>query len=328
MQQFGRSPFDDPSGVCNHLLPTADAVYDLGGPNKRYRNIYVEGSVIGAIFDLANNQWLQARNAANTAFLKLLKADASNNTVINALTGKVINLEVNETSKVQLSSTDLALQAGVALDLFNNNWLQSRNAANSAYLKLVKADATDNTIINALTGKVTDFQVNEVSKAQLSASALTLGTSVVLNLADGADKNHEVATAASGTAYSLTNTSAALTFGTSSPTLVLDKAGTYLILGRYNLKYNGATFAAARTVTMKLRRTNNTPADLTGGSTTLTTDIVTTKTFTFSAGMLPPIVVTTANTNDIITIFGDVSVVPTAGSLDAIEANIIAVRLF
>src|SRR6185369_1987982 len=221
MQQFGRSPFDDPSGLCNHLLPTADAVYDIGAPTNRIRNLYVSGSVIGAVFDLANNQWLQARNAADSAFLKLLKADASNNTVLNALTGKVINL-----------------------------------------------------------------QINEVTKAALSASALTLSSGVALNLSDGSDKNYEKAIAAAGTAYSLTNTPAALDFGTTDPSLVIDKAGTYLLLARYNLKYNGATFAAARAVTMKLRRTNNTPADLTGGSTVLTTDIVTTKTFTFNAGML------------------------------------------
>lgn len=263
MQQFGRSPFDDPSGLCNHLLPTADAVYDIGSSTKRIRNFYVEGSVIGATFDLANNQWLQSRNAADSAFLKLLKADTSNNTVLNALTGKVINLEVNE-----------------------------------------------------------------VSKAQVSASALTLQTGVALNLADGSDKNYEVGVTAAGTAYVLTNTAAALDFGTTDPSLVINKAGTYLLLARFNLKYNGATFAAARTVTMKLRRTNNTPADLTGGTTVLTTDIITTKTFTFVAGGLPAVIYTTTNVDDAITIFGDVNTVPTAGSLDAVEANIVAVRLF
>lgn len=268
MQKLGRSWLDDPSGLCNDLWPIADAVYDIGSPQKRIRNLYVSGSVIGAIFDLANNQFLQSRNAANTGFLQLLKADASDNTVLNAPTGKVINFQINQVTKASLSATSFTLSTGI------------------------------------------------------SAVAPTY------NLSDGSDKNHEVATFASGTAYSLTATPAALTFGTSSPTLVLDKAGTYLLLARVNLKYNGATFAAARTVTLKLRRTNNTPADLTGGSTALTTDIVTTKTFTFSAGMLPPIAVTTTNTNDIITIFGDVSVVPTAGSLDAIEANIVAVRLF
>lgn len=262
MLPLGRSPFDDPSGLCNHLYPTADAVWDIGRPDKRIRNIYVEGSVIGATFDLANNQWLQSLNAAGSAYLKLLKADASNNTVINALAGKILKLQVDETDILDISSSAVTLKG------------------------------------------------------------------VPLNLADGADKNHEVAVNAAGTAYSLTATPAALTFGTTSPTIVIDKAGTYLIVARVNLKYNGATFAASRTATLKLRRTNNTAADLTGGTTALATDIVTTKTFTFSAGMLPPIIYTTSQTTDSISIFGSLDVVPTAGSLDATEANIVVVRLF
>lgn len=268
MLPFGRSPFDDAGGICNHLLPTIYGTWDLGSPDRPYRNIYFTGSAIGPTFDLANNTFLKSFDAAGTGFLDLLKGDASDNTVLNAKTAKSILFDINSVTKATLNATSFTLATGV------------------------------------------------------SAVAPTY------NLSDGSDKNHDVTTFASGTAYSLTNTSAALTFGTSSPTLVLDKAGTYLLLGRVNLKYNGATFAATRAVTLKFRRTNNTPADLTGGSTTLATDIVTTKTFTFSAGMLPPIVVTTANTNDIITIFGDVAVVPTAGSLDATEANIIAVRLF
>lgn len=132
---------------------------------------------------------------------------------------------------------------------------------------------------------------------------------------------------ASGTAYSLTNSSAALDFGTTDPSLTLNKPGTYLILGRVNLKYNVATFAASRTVTLKLRRTNNTAADLTNGSIALATDIITTKTFTFASVALSTVVYTTLNSDDVITIFGDVSAAPTAGSLDAVEASIQAIRI-
>lgn len=268
MPLLGKSPFDDASGLAWHLVPNKDAQWDIGNPTARIRNIYVEGSVIGAVFDLANNQYLQSENAAGSGLLKLLKADASDNTVLNALTGKVI-----------------------------------------------------------------DFDINEVVKAALSATAFTLsaGVSVIAptyNLSDGSDKNHNVSTFASGTAYTLTNTSTALTFGTSSPTLVLDKAGTYLIIGRTNLEMVGATFAANRNVTLKLRRTNNTPADLTGGTTVLGTGIVTTVSQVLSDANLPAVFYTTTNTNDIVTIFGDVSVVPTAGSLQATEASILAVRLF
>lgn len=147
-------------------------------------------------------------------------------------------------------------------------------------------------------------------------------------LTDGSDKNYSLATYAAGTAYALTATPAALDFGTTDPVVTLAKAGTYLLLARVNLKYNAATFAASRTVTLKLRRTNNTAADLTNGTLTSLTDIITTKTYTFGVFDLPRIIYTTTNTNDAITIFGDVSVIPTAGSLDAVAAEIVAVRLY
>jgi hypothetical protein len=58
------------------------------------------------------------------------------------------------------------------------------------------------------------------------------------------------------------------------------------------------------------------------------TDIITTLTYTFGVFDLPPVLYTTANVNDAITVFGDVSVVPTAGSLDAVAAEIVAIRLY
>ncbi len=138
---------------------------------------------------------------------------------------------------------------------------------------------------------------------------------------------HQLSVFAAGTAYSLTNTQAALTFGTTSPSLTLNAAGTYLIFARVRLDYNGATFAANRTATLKLRRTNNTPADLTSGSIAALTQIITTLSFTMGDYSWMPAFYTTANTNDAISIFGALDVVPTAGSLDAVEAQIMAIRL-
>lgn len=133
---------------------------------------------------------------------------------------------------------------------------------------------------------------------------------------------------AAGTAYSLTNTAAALNFGTTDPSITITAAGTYLIVGRVRLDYNAATFAAVRTATLKFRRTNNTAADLTGGTTAFKTQIITTLTFTAGVIPLPPVIYTTTNTDDAVTIFGSVDVVPTAGSFDAVEADIVAVRIY
>jgi len=133
---------------------------------------------------------------------------------------------------------------------------------------------------------------------------------------------------ASGTAYTLTNSSAAVDFGTTDPSLTLAQPGTYLIFSRANLKYTGATFAASRTVTLKLRRTNNTAGDLSNASTTFLTDIITTLTYTAGVVQLPPVLYTTSNDSDVISLFGDVSAAPSAGSLDITAAEIIAIRLF
>lgn len=147
-------------------------------------------------------------------------------------------------------------------------------------------------------------------------------------LTDGSDKNYALTVYAAGTAYALTATSAALNFGTTDPVVTLDKAGTYLLLAKVTLDYNAATFAASRAVTLKLRRTNNTAADVSNSSLVVDTDIITTLSYTFGAFALPSVLYTTANTDDALTIFGDVAVLPDAGSLDAVAASIVAVRLY
>ena len=146
-------------------------------------------------------------------------------------------------------------------------------------------------------------------------------------LAPTSPTNSTLSVYAVGTAYQLTNTAALLNFGTTDPSLTLTSPGTYLLLGRAVLDYNGSTFAASRVVTLKFRRTNNTAADITNGSMTIDTAIVTTITNTFGDFVLPFVIYTTANSDDIIQIFGDVDTVPSAGSLDAVGAEIVAIKL-
>lgn len=132
---------------------------------------------------------------------------------------------------------------------------------------------------------------------------------------------------ASGTAYTMTAIDALLDFGTTDPSITLATAGTYLLFGRANLKYNGATYAANQTATTHLRRTNNTAADVTNATTTATLRIITTITDTVGMETIPPTIYTTANTNDIIQVFGSVSATPSAGSVQAVEASITALLL-
>lgn len=152
----------------------------------------------------------------------------------------------------------------------------------------------------------------------------------VLAVANGgmgdASGSNPLSSFAAGTAYSLTNAQAAAVFGTTSPSLTLSKAGTYLIIATAKLDNAGATTVADRLATLKLRRTNNTAADLTNGSVSVQTGIVTTITNTL-ATITWSVVYATALTSDIITIFGGMDTVPSAGTLDVSAASLVAVRL-
>lgn len=130
-----------------------------------------------------------------------------------------------------------------------------------------------------------------------------------------------------GSAYSLTDTAAAVDMGTTDPALTITSAGTWLLFGRAYLKYNGATYAANQTATIKLRRTNNTAADVTNATTTATLRIITTITDTVGIMELPPVVYTTTLADDSIAVFGSVSAAPAAGSVDVVEASIVAIKL-
>lgn len=145
---------------------------------------------------------------------------------------------------------------------------------------------------------------------------------------DSLEINYPLTAYAAGTAYALTATSAVVALGTTPATLVLDKAGTYLITSRVNLELAAATFAANRDVTLKLRRTNNTAADVSNSATVVGTGVTTTETGVLVIANLPGVLYTTTRTDDSLSIFADVSVIPTAGALNATEANIVAIRLY
>jgi len=140
--------------------------------------------------------------------------------------------------------------------------------------------------------------------------------------------NYNLATQGAGTAYALTNTAAKVDLGTTDPVVVLDKAGTYLILAQVQLEYTGAT-VAAETASVKVRRTNNTAADV---SSVVVVDlpVATTLTHTYGVVSIPPIVYTTALTNDSLEIFANVSAALGAGTIDASATGtkIQAVRLY
>lgn len=139
--------------------------------------------------------------------------------------------------------------------------------------------------------------------------------------------NNIVQTVAAGTAYTLTTTSAALDFGTTDPVLTIANAGTYSVYVTVQTTLVSAT-TTTQSVTYKLRRTNNTAADLAGATfgnplpiATITSELGPTTT-------IGPIKYTTANTNDSITVFGAISASLGAGSATATDCTITAIRAY
>lgn len=109
-----------------------------------------------------------------------------------------------------------------------------------------------------------------------------------------------------------------------SLTLVGSSGKTYLLFARVRLDMVGATFAAMRNVTLTIRRTNNTAANVQSNS--IGTPIVTTVTY----GMGELTVWATYTTNgasDTVQPFISIDTIPSAGQLNVVEASITALEL-
>ncbi len=130
-----------------------------------------------------------------------------------------------------------------------------------------------------------------------------------------------------GTAHTITGASfAAVIFGTSgTQEITLTTAGTWMIFARARVDVVAATFAAVRTVSFKLRRTNNTAGDVTSSPCAAKTQIITTLTFTMFDKGFPPVAYVTANVNDVLQMQVAIDTDPTAGSIQIVEADLVAV---
>lgn len=148
------------------------------------------------------------------------------------------------------------------------------------------------------------------------------GDTVRLNKTRGVLNN--LYTKAAGTTYTLAATAAKVTFGTTSPTLTFPEAGTYLVMYNCRTDYTAATLAASRTVTYKVRRTNNGATDL--DDIGFTTPIITL--LTYSAPRQSNAFLYTAAVGDVLELWGSISVIPTAGTVKTVEANMNATKLY
>ncbi len=160
------------------------------------------------------------------------------------------------------------------------------------------------------------------------AAAATIGANSTLSPSGSLSSlSAPLSVVGAGTAYAVTATPALINLGTTDPSLTITSAGTWLLVGRVRFQYNGATFAAVQAATAIFERTNNTPGAISNSGGILPTQIVTT--YTKDAGTVTIVLpYTTTNVNDILELWASVSVVPSAGSLDVVNAEIYAQKLF
>lgn len=157
-------------------------------------------------------------------------------------------------------------------------------------------------------------------------SGISSRSGVSQDISDGLTTANQKSAYGTGSAYTVTNAAAAVVMGTTSPTITIDGPGTYLLIARARYENVGATFAASRLLTLKLNRTNNIPADLTGGTSLFNTPIITLLTSTLTELNIMTFY-TTTNSDDVIVLSTLVGTVPSAGTLTVNEASIIAIRL-
>lgn len=122
-----------------------------------------------------------------------------------------------------------------------------------------------------------------------------------------------------GGSQNLTNAAAQIL----SSAITLTATQSYLLFATARFGYVGATFAANQTLTVKIRRTNNTATDISNAIQTQVLAIVTTITYGI-AEITIPLVSYSGTSGDILQIYALVSTVPSAGNVQAVECSLVA----
>lgn len=217
----------------------------------------------------------------------------------------------------------------------------TKSSATTAYTALSTFTALTSSISVGYLG-VSSAPVSELSKSSASLSyigissltasnqVMTLSSSNVSNLAIssfnvlGTGPN---IVSPYGAGYTLTATTNTITVAGSSTTVTIGAAGTYLLFGSANIIYIGATFAASQMVTMTIYRQNNTPGIVAGTPIQAKLRVTSAVTDEAEFVQVPVVVYITANSNDVLSLHGSVSTIPSVGSLQANKASLLAVRI-
>lgn len=156
-----------------------------------------------------------------------------------------------------------------------------------------------------------------------SGMALTVGT---LADSNGVALHTTFAAVGAGTAYTMTAAYANVTMGTTSPTIPITAAGTYIVWANVQLSFVGATYAAVNSATFRLQETTAN-VSLTDGERGDMLPVMTTITNLGPSIMIGPVEHITADTDDVIVIQGDLGALPSAGTVTATKATVYAVRI-
>ena len=173
------------------------------------------------------------------------------------------------------------------------------------------------------------YQTGINGKASTASVALKLNISdtaaMLTNYQPKLSASTNLQSISAGTGYTLTATSAKAIFGTTSPSITISVAGTYLINYNVFTDYSAATLAASRAISYKVRRTTNTAADL-DLMPAINTPIITL--LTFSAPMVNNSFIYIATAGDVLEVWGSISVIPTAGAVKTNYVSINATKLY
>jgi len=175
--------------------------------------------------------------------------------------------------------------------------------------------------------------VLETGRPLFGNTAGTEGASIDNLTLTGKGVGYVIAGYGTGTVwtYTTTGTPTEVAFGTTSPVVVLDTPGTYRLTFFGTTKANAAAWSAAKVGTLRLQRTNNTPATLANATVLAYTQAASAaviQTFSLNFQGFPTIEYTTANNNDRIALFGGLdAALETGGSFELIAAGVFAERI-
>lgn len=129
---------------------------------------------------------------------------------------------------------------------------------------------------------------------------------------------------ASGSPYVLTETPALAAFGTQSPQLTLVRRVFHTLSARAVIDLSGCTIVSPIDITLKLRRTSGTPADIASCTTTLRVGIVGTS----GTGVqdmeitIPQKSHRPSLANEVVQLWASVSALPASGEIRISEASV------